>query len=437
MPKVAVAYENSAEARRKLKALKPLRWHRTASGLEAKGARGKYVLVQRSPDRRHGVFPWSLRQGGAKGVEIKVGGFDLVAQGKEFAVLFDHGLCGAPPQPEGVYRGTVAGEDRQYDAYKYEVAKALSKMQVPDTVYRQAHVNQYLEDMAKAGVDANITAAVIAGTVRHSHNHDCPERHVEMNEAGEARRRKRAAREAARPGPNVIIGYERAADGRLGDGQFEIYPSSRGWSAEWHPSELSGHQPAPSQSLFAPAGDASINGAGSAVRKFLENKFGKNEGSDIFYNLVWQRGGYPSGYGPEALLRASRNEGAGERGARENCEPTDDEQEYVERLYSDINRARIKYEDHPTEANLRKLRGYEEELADITAPGSAHAGEAKKRLPQPDPSTGYFITHSSLTRDLWLMHENTLVARSADRGELLKKAEQLSSGASEGRRPKG
>lgn len=51
MPRATVAYESAAEARRKLKAVKPLRWHRQREGLyTAKGVRGAYSLLHRSPD---------------------------------------------------------------------------------------------------------------------------------------------------------------------------------------------------------------------------------------------------------------------------------------------------------------------------------------------------------------------------------------------------
>ena len=68
---------------------------------------------------------------------------------------------------------------------------------------------------------------------------------------------------------------------------------------------------------------------------------------------------------------------------------------------------------------------------------SGVAMETKKRLWQPDPSTGLFITHSSLTRDWWLMRGDSLEGRFTSRGDAEQAAKDFSKGASENRRPKG
>ena len=174
--KVDVAYE----AKRRAKALPPLHWHRLQSGAYRAERDGRtFTLFHRSPDRRHGKLPWVLMLGGMRGQELK--SFDTASDGKEWARCYN---AQPPPvvvvepgsgMPAGTFKGTLA-EDRKHDAYKYEVAKHLAKMQVPDTLYRPAHVSKYIEDMDDAGVSPEITAAVIAGTVRHGHIHDVLDR---------------------------------------------------------------------------------------------------------------------------------------------------------------------------------------------------------------------------------------------------------------------
>lgn len=72
--------------------------------------------------------------------------------------------------------------------------------------------------------------------------------------------------------------------------------------------------------------------------------------------------------------------------------------------------------------------------------GTESAAETKKRLWQPDPSTGLWITHSSLTRDYFLMRGETLEGRFPTRGEAETAAKDLAKvaeAAEEPRRPKG
>jgi hypothetical protein len=200
MPRATVAYESASEAKKKLRAVKPLRWHRQREGLYvSKGVRGSYSLSHRSPDRRKGVLPWVVTSGGMRGPEIKPGGFDTKAEAQTFASQFDAGLCGPPAVvvqapsssglPPGVYRGTAAESSREpSDGYEKRVIDAVAKMTGGDEAYDiVGNSPEYVAQMEAGKIDPEIVAAVLIATKGHAHHHDCPGKHAELSEAGEGR----------------------------------------------------------------------------------------------------------------------------------------------------------------------------------------------------------------------------------------------------------
>lgn len=365
MPTAPVAYENAAEMKRKLKAVKPLRWHRAPNGAyKAKGARGEYTVFSRSPDRRRGVFPWVAALGGMRGAELKPGGFDLGAEAKQFAAAYDAGLCGAPAsvvrvevapeRPEGTYRGTLAGEkDKEpSDKYETEVTRAVAKMigqgrgpdgtlfpATPDAYDIVGNSPEYVAQMEQGGVDPNIVAAVLVATKAHGHAHDCPAKHVELAEGAAENSRSGAIQWKQDAG-----GHWRGTSANATDGYFDVIPMRGGGFHAWWMT-LMGDRRTVGEAIDL-GSHGTLGGAFGASRDFLS-----------------------------------------EEGV---------------------------------------------------------AAEAKRRLWQPDPSSGYFITHSSLTRDNWLMKGGHLVFRDKDRSKVEAKARELTEGASERspgsseiRRPKG
>lgn len=430
MATAPVAYENTAEARRKLKALKPLKWHRTPSGsaLVAKGARGIYHLAQRSPDRRHGVFPWSLRQGSSKGSEIKIGGFDLVAQGKDFATLFDHGLCGMPPQAAG------ASENTPYTAYTRIVQVELRKMGSPSPEEDVTKSADYIARMEEAGVPAETTAAVISATLHHSHMHNCPEKHVEVSEAGEAKRRRGT--------PPIFQTLQQRLD--QGPPGLGAYPT-----VNWPPFHIyylnHPHGMIVEKYQSGPNAQGALNnfrleGHREQIVKVvnvLQTDVGPRDGSTTWFvrpdDTVYRQGFEGTEAGERrsgsrvhyedhifrgqwfAIFESAGSwwyelEGGSGRGGFVSREAA---MVAAQRALGMLSTASVAVEEHGAE-------------------------ETKKRLWQPDPATGLFITHSSLTRDWWLMRGDSLEGRFTSRGDAEQAAKDFSKGAaSEGRRPKG
>jgi hypothetical protein len=338
MAVATVAYEG----RRKKQAVRPLRWHRSASGLEAKGVKGKYAIVQRRPDRRHGVFPWSLRGSGPRGTELKAGGFDLVAQAKEFAAMFDAGLCGGETVQglpnSGVYKGTLAGEAHREpsDSYEKKVIAAVAKMvgqekgpdgtllpTDPDAYQIVGNSPEYVAQMEQGGIDPEIVAAVLIATKVHRHVHDVPGKHVELSEAAEG------GSKAFRHAKDILAMYGITIQ-KTGFDDYRVYP------------------------------------IGNRDPEF--------------------------GYFTDDLDDA---------------------------IATGIDMA----------GRIRRGEG----MADWVG----EAAEAKKRLWQPDPSSGLFITKSSLTRDYWLVKGKHIEGRYPTRGEAETAARGMVDGAAEARRPKG
>lgn len=392
--RAVVAYE---APRRKL-AVRPLRWHRSGEGrYEAKGKDGvKYLVLHRTPDRRNNKYPWLALKGGVRGVELKVGGFDTASDAKDFAAKADVGLCGAPavvvqapsPQglPPGVYRGTAMGEARRSGAgnplntYFEKVDVELQKMGFDpgQASTMSADSTEYVSRMFDAKVDPAITAAVLVATKGHHHTHNCPEKHVELAEGG--------AREDRAGGDTYKVQYKDMTgvtwvDFVQAGGVDDAERIARKHAERmWHPVH-------------------------SAVGVSLASEEEKKRQPYMSW-VDWVDA-------VEVVLS--------ERGLTAFVPST---------LFRDLY---IKGRTPSEAVDVAIQKG------EATSYEGGAAEESRKRLPQPDPSSGYYITHSSLTRDLWLMHEDRLVARSTDRGELLRKAEQLSesSEAAEARRPKG
>lgn len=458
---------------------------------EAKGERGRYVLMSRSPNRRKGVFPWTVLVGGVRGSEIKPGGFDLKGDAQTFAAQYDAGLCGAPavvvqapsPQglPPGVYRGTAAEARRPgnpLNTYFEKVDAELQKMgfdQPGQASTMSADSTEYVSRMFDAKVDPAITAAVLVATKGHHHDHDCPGKHVELAEGAREGRRE-----------DLVFRGQRAALLDLGDGSWG-YSVAGGPVVEGFVSRDAA-KAAAMQALGMPAGfSMAVEEAAETkiVRRPLRSKWEREEREGV--GTVWMWDGREGGY--EIIDRPGMDswvvylDGGFVRGFGRSVKSLQDMKAWVEHydligsredaaaeeakrktLIWTFNGQRghysLKYKEpmgYMLRLNDELVRGWGPKsgmtVKDIKAWAirfdqglESHpefdegaAEESKKRLPQPDPSSGYYITHSSLTRDLWLMHEDRLVARSTDRGELLRKAEQLSesSEAAEARRPKG
>ena len=317
--KATVAYESSAEARRKLKAVKPLRWHRESNGsYRAKGVRGAYVLFHRSPNRRKEIFPWVVSLGGMRGAEIKGGGFDLKTDAQTFAAQYDAGLCGAPAVvvqapssnglPPGVYRGTAA-EDVNRASAKYLVAviqalgaMGVNSMEGGDASDMARQSIDYVSRMESAGIEPSVVAAVLFATKEHAHRHDCPGKHVELSEGGaaEARRGKRES--------HIFRGQ-----------RFDLFQSDGSW--------------------------------------WFETSSGTGRGGFLSKDAAW--------------------------------------------------------------AGAQQALGMPEGFS------MAVEEESKRRMPQPDPSSGFYITRSSLTRSYFLMRGKSLIGEFSSRDEAMKEAERL------------
>jgi len=359
MATAQVAYEG----RKKVHAVKPLKWHRAPNGsYTAKGASGNYTVFHRAPDRRHGRFPWVAMRGGMRGVELKPGGFDRADQAKTFASQADAGLCGPPATvavPAGVFPGTLAGEagpltsgnwgepSKSYeDKVIDEVAKMVGQKRgldgtllptTPDAYQIVGNSPLYVASMERAGVDPTIVASVLIATKYHKHEHDCTSKHVELHE--EAKKRRGV--------PPIFQTLQQ----RLDAGG---YPT-----VNWPPFHIYFH------------------------------------GGDI----------YQSGPNAAGALQNFRDEGHDER---------------VIKITSVV------------QTDNGPIDGGEVYSLEETA-----AEEAKKRLWQPPPGSGLFITRSSLTRDYWLVKGNHVVAMKPTRGEVEQMAKDMASGASEAPRPKG
>jgi hypothetical protein len=426
MAKVAsVAYENSREAKRKLKALKPLRWHREAEGrYVAKGARGSYTVFKRSPDRRHGIFPWSARQGGMKGPEVKIGGFDLKEQAKEFVALFDAGLCGAPAGVPGVFSGTLASEDvgpRASAKYIVAVTKALGAMGVNsmeggDATDMVRQSMDYVARMESAGIDASTVAAVLFATKEHAHLHDCAGKHVELAEGSGAAEGSKREHHIFR-GQRVDIFK---ADGSWwyelsnGTGQGGFISKDQAWGAA-------------QRMLGMPSGfSIAVEGAAEAKRK--------------------KRGLAPDDWMiPSLTLQQRLDQGPPGLGAYPTVNWAPFHIYYLDRPHGMVVEKYQSGPDAQGALNNFRLEGYKNDVVKITdvfikdgphdggavffvdksdqvyprpfGVDEGGAAESKKRLWQPDPTSGLFITKSSFTRDYFVMKGKHLLERFTTRPE--------------------
>lgn len=332
MARADVAYESneSKEARRKaLRAVKPLRWHRSSGavgGYRADGARGKYFLSHRSPDRRRGIFPWVVKAGGQ---EIKVGGFDSKSEAQVFASQFDAGLCGqtqtiivpagakeAGPLTSGNYNEpSKKYEDKVIDAVAKMIPQKRGKEGTPlptdyDAYQIVGNSPEYVSQMERGGVDPTIVAAVLVATKDHHHAHDCPGKHVELAE-----------------------------------------------SVEEH-----GHLSYP--------------------KRHLKTLVLRGQPVEVYF------GGHSDSW--HYMLPSGAKKGG--------FESEDDAVVHAQRALGMLSSASVAVE----------------------------AAESKRR-PQPDPSSGYYITKSSLTKNYFLMKGKTLIGEFNSRDEALEKAKELSS----------
>jgi hypothetical protein len=373
MSRAAVVYE----ARRKNRAVKPLRWHRLREGIyQAEGARARYTVFHRKPNRRQGRFPWTVARGGMRGDELKAGGFDLKEQAQEYAALFDQGLCGAAPEAGaggigagGTFPGTLAGEGGQKASkgYTSEVIIVLSKIGIPPSAQID---DEYVARMEMAGIEPSITAAVLAGTTRHAHVHDAPGKHVVVSEGASERRED-----------HIFRGHRITMIESGHRWRYEL--PSTGFVSGWFESKDAAWASA-QKKLGMPAGF-------SMAVEGKEAKEAKEAKRIQVWDFPGERGYYALVRGPDGYM-----------------------------LYLDDSLIQSWSESEATPESIKAW------AKRFDAEGS-EAEEAKKRLWQPDPSTGLFITRSSLTRDYWVMKGDHVKGRFSSRGEAESFAKDLSS----------
>jgi hypothetical protein len=365
MPKRAVvAYESK---RRSKAALPKLRWHRISDGIYRAEKDGKtFTVFHRSPDRRHGKLPWVLTLGGVRGTEIK--SFDTASDAKEFARCYNAQpsakviVQAAPGMPAGVYKGTAA--EKASAGYLSQVIIAAKKMGVP---YEAVVDDNYVAQMEAANVDPTIVAAVLAGTTRHMHQQR-PYPHVEVFEGKEARRQKRD--------PGYIDGWTRP------DGKYYSLRKSRN-----------------DDSVVVLRLDDELVTQFPAATPITDIKA---------WAATYDAGDYMGG--------AEGSRGSG-----------------VFRVYykDEFGVSRMEWVEAPNEDEALRIAEAEAEAhghamrREVRAVPAA-AEESKKRLWQPDPSTGMFLTHSSATRNTWVMKGDRILGRFDTRPEAEQFAKDLS-----------